>query len=291
MDKIPCRNGLCDGFPKCIAYHANPRMNKHITDNEATKCIYIGNLASTVTQEDLVQLFGLDTTPYLRSSCKCELSMDENATSNGCAIVSVPEHISTELMNLNGIEFYGRKLVIEEAKRTYKYFHKDVVIDEVHPVDLLPCPPVTPSPRKNMVRRYPMRRNRQERMSMSEDITTTPKDCQDGILADDINARDLLQALGYPRKQVVSEINPIFSRIGRKVAAESNMDPVEAIFATMQCPSGYKRDCIRKTCLARHIDDPPLTHVNRLNLSKLKRAMTKYPTKTKKYNQISNNSV
>jgi len=87
------------------------------TTTEATKRIYVGNLAVNVTQEDLAQLFGLQTTPYLRSSCGCELATDEKTgKSKGFAFITVPEHVASELMNLNGIEFYGRQLVIEESK-------------------------------------------------------------------------------------------------------------------------------------------------------------------------------
>jgi TatD DNase family protein len=87
------------------------------TTTEATKRIYVGNLAVNVTQEDLAQLFGLQTTPYLRSSCGCELATDDKTgKSKGFAFITVPEHVASALMNLNGIEFYGRQLVIEESK-------------------------------------------------------------------------------------------------------------------------------------------------------------------------------
>lgn len=84
---------------------------------EATKRIYVGNLSNNVTQNDLQQLFGLETTPYLRNSCGCELATDDKSgKSKGFAFITVPEHVASELMNLNGIEFYGRQLVIEESK-------------------------------------------------------------------------------------------------------------------------------------------------------------------------------
>jgi RNA recognition motif-containing protein len=82
-----------------------------------TKRIYVGNLSNNVTQSDLAQLFGLETTPYLRNACGCELATDEKSgKSKGFAFITVPEHVASELMNLNGIEFYGRQLVIEESK-------------------------------------------------------------------------------------------------------------------------------------------------------------------------------
>jgi len=93
-------------------------MTEPAAQTETVKTIYVGNLAPNVTVTDLKQLFGLETTPYLRSSCKCELRVKENGkTSNaGFAFITVPEHVSSELLHLNGIEFYGRQLVIEEKQ-------------------------------------------------------------------------------------------------------------------------------------------------------------------------------
>ena len=76
-------------------------------------------MANTVTKEDIEQLFGLSTTPYLRQQCWVELSCDaDTGKSKGFAFVTVPEHITEELLKLTGIEFYGRQIVIEEAKST-----------------------------------------------------------------------------------------------------------------------------------------------------------------------------
>lgn len=83
---------------------------------DVKKRIYVGNLACHVKEEDLKQLFGLETTPYLRSSCKCDLRTKGDGKSQGFAFVTVPSHVAGELLNLNGIEFYGQPLVIEESK-------------------------------------------------------------------------------------------------------------------------------------------------------------------------------
>lgn len=42
--------------------------------------------------------------------------MKKTGKSKNFAFINVPEHVHSELMKLNGIEFYGRQLVIEEAK-------------------------------------------------------------------------------------------------------------------------------------------------------------------------------
>ena len=69
-----------------------------------------------MTKEELSNLFGLEATPYLRSSCWVELACKQSGKSKGFAFVNVPEHIAQELLKFNGIEFYGRPLNIEPAK-------------------------------------------------------------------------------------------------------------------------------------------------------------------------------
>jgi len=82
-----------------------------------TKRIYVGNLGSNVTNEDLINLFGLGTTNFLQRTCSVELACcEKTGKSKNFAFVNVPEHVHSELMKLNGIEFYGKCLVIEEAK-------------------------------------------------------------------------------------------------------------------------------------------------------------------------------
>jgi len=88
---------------------ADPEVSK--------KRIYIGNLGSNVTKDDLVQLFGLGTTTFLQQNCCVDIATDaKTGKSKNFAIVTVPEHVHSELIKLNGIEFYGRQVVIEEAK-------------------------------------------------------------------------------------------------------------------------------------------------------------------------------
>merc|ERR1712096_521563 len=83
----------------------------------AKKSIYVGNLGSNVTNDDLTQLFGLGATPFLQKTCCVDVACDDKTgKSKNFAIVTVPEHVHSELIKLNGIEFYGRQIVIEEAK-------------------------------------------------------------------------------------------------------------------------------------------------------------------------------
>ena len=78
----------------------------------------VGNLDPKVSDKDLYQLFGLQSTPYLTSVCKCEVVKDENGKSKGFAVVTIPHHVPAEIMNLCGIEFYNRQLDIEESRNS-----------------------------------------------------------------------------------------------------------------------------------------------------------------------------
>jgi TatD DNase family protein len=94
--------------PHIMSTDAEPEVTK--------KRIYVGNLGSNVNADDLTQLFGLGATKFLQDNCCVELSTDDKGKSKNFAIVECPEHVHAELMKLNGIEFYGRQIVIEEAK-------------------------------------------------------------------------------------------------------------------------------------------------------------------------------
>ena len=93
-------------------------MGMNTTESQASLCVIflLGNLSVSVTKEELSNLFGLEATPYLRSSCWVELACKQSGESKGFAFVNVPEHIAQELLKFNGIEFYGRPLQIEPAK-------------------------------------------------------------------------------------------------------------------------------------------------------------------------------
>ena len=79
--------------------------------------MYVGNLRENVTESDLVELFGLRTAKYLIDNCSIEISkLQQNGRHNGHAFILAPCHVCNELVKLHGLEFYGRKIIIEEAK-------------------------------------------------------------------------------------------------------------------------------------------------------------------------------
>ena len=65
--------------------------------------IYVRNLSLNVAVNNLYELFGLLSTLYLRESCSVEMSINEKiGKSRGLAFISCPEHVSNELIKLNG---------------------------------------------------------------------------------------------------------------------------------------------------------------------------------------------
>ena len=70
-----------------------------------------------MTESDLVELFGLGTTNYLIDNCSIEMSkLQQNGRHNAHAFILAPCHVCNEPVKLLGLEFHGRKIIIEEAK-------------------------------------------------------------------------------------------------------------------------------------------------------------------------------
>ena len=82
------------------------------------KTLFVGNLNKKVTEQDLIELFGLQTTYYLWNTCRVKFILcSKTNNSRTFAFVTGPEHVSNELVKLNGIEFQEKHLVIDEAKK------------------------------------------------------------------------------------------------------------------------------------------------------------------------------
>ena len=74
------------------------------------KILYVNNLDTTVTSSDLKKLFDFNKTPFLRKHTCVEIN--EEGEERIAKVVS-PEQVHIELLKLNGIEFSGKKLLIE----------------------------------------------------------------------------------------------------------------------------------------------------------------------------------
>jgi hypothetical protein len=83
-------------------------------DSEITyKTLYVSNIEDQrITEDDMVQLFGLAATPFLVQHCKVEISVQNGVR---YAMITLPEAVSGEVTRLNGAKLYGDKIVISET--------------------------------------------------------------------------------------------------------------------------------------------------------------------------------
>ena len=67
--------------------------------------------------EDIYELFGLKSTAYLRSNCHVDFPLNQQTQkTRGHVYITAPKHVCDELVKLNGVEFKGKFLIIENAK-------------------------------------------------------------------------------------------------------------------------------------------------------------------------------
>ena len=74
------------------------------------QCTLERNLSDDTAVSDLYELFGLRSTQYQMPL------FQSTGKQRGFTYITEPEHAVKELVKLNGIEFNGRKLVIEKEK-------------------------------------------------------------------------------------------------------------------------------------------------------------------------------
>ena len=80
--------------------------------------MHVGNLDENISEEDLHELFGLKSTRYLQDTCKVEVIKDKRkGISRKFAYVTASDHVSKELLKLNGKTFKERPLTIEEVNK------------------------------------------------------------------------------------------------------------------------------------------------------------------------------
>ena len=81
--------------------------------------LYIGILSLSIKENDLVELFGQNTTKYLRETRSLNMPVnDKTGQSKGYAFGSPPKHVCDEFLKLNEKRFHGSQIKTEEAKST-----------------------------------------------------------------------------------------------------------------------------------------------------------------------------
>ena len=99
------------------AHHQSPEQNI------AVKNIYVGNLPEYITKQDICELFGLNSTSYLRDTCNIGFSINNKTGKfKGFAFIWTPRHITDELIKLDSIAYHDNELRVEDATSTRKHF-------------------------------------------------------------------------------------------------------------------------------------------------------------------------
>ena len=88
--------------------------------------IYVGNLREDINKQDISELFGLNSTPYLRDTCSIDFPISNKTGKFKCfAFIKAPVHITDELIKLDGIAYHDNKLRVEDATSTRKRTNKN----------------------------------------------------------------------------------------------------------------------------------------------------------------------
>ena len=114
------------------SHYRKKTQQQQVGPKNQNRSIYAGNLHISVTENDSYDFFGLWSAKYLQETCKVYLPLyKRTGKSKGYAFLNVPDHVYSEIVKLNGVEFKSKQLVLEEAKTK----HKDRTLDKQNPPD------------------------------------------------------------------------------------------------------------------------------------------------------------
>ena len=81
----------------------------------------MGNLLEDITKQDICELFGLNSTSYLRETCNMDFSINnKTGIFKSFAFIRAPAHNTDELIKLDGIAHHDNELRVEGATSTRK---------------------------------------------------------------------------------------------------------------------------------------------------------------------------
>ena len=113
------QHNTCQNQPqfehKIFQMNVRKQNSKESNSHNTLKTLYVGHLNKNTPEEDLCELFGLRNTTYLKENCCVKIVLSKSGVSRGFAFITAPDHVCTELIKLNGIDFKSYRLTIEEA--------------------------------------------------------------------------------------------------------------------------------------------------------------------------------
>ena len=81
----------------------------------------MGNLPEDFTKQDICELFGLNSTSYLRDTCNIDFRINNKTGKfKGFAFIRAPAHITDELIKLDDIAYHENELRVEDTTSTRK---------------------------------------------------------------------------------------------------------------------------------------------------------------------------
>ena len=83
------------------------KENRQKENHHQSKKLYVGNFSTRVIVDDIHELFGLRSTKYLRDNFSVEMLMRSHDQSKGFAFITAPQHVTKELLKMNGVQFQG----------------------------------------------------------------------------------------------------------------------------------------------------------------------------------------
>ena len=80
------------------------------------KNLCVGNLPEDNTKQDICELFGLNSTSYLRDTCNIDFPINSKTGKfKGFAFTRASAHITDELIKLDGITYHDNELRVEDV--------------------------------------------------------------------------------------------------------------------------------------------------------------------------------
>ena len=113
-------------------HYRKKTQQQQVEPKNQNRSTYAVNLHISVTESDLYNFFGLRSAKYLQETCKVDLPLCKiTGKSKVYAFLNVPDHVYSEIVKLNGVEFKSKQLVLEAAETK----HKNRTLDKQNPPD------------------------------------------------------------------------------------------------------------------------------------------------------------